>query len=126
MALAASAAGSGWAQDPPKPAEHGKAAERHHYLVSLKHEAEDCIRLIEDWEKDHRALLAKTEWGCAAGTHSGWVVVEATSEHAAIEQVPASNRTGAKAVMVEVVSTPDHLKKIHHQLQQTNALQKSE
>ncbi|HVP67120.1 MAG TPA: hypothetical protein VMT17_07640 [Anaeromyxobacteraceae bacterium] len=130
LALAALAASAvvrvASAQEPGKPAEHAKGAEHHHYLVSLRHEPEDCIRLLEDWEKDHKVLLARTEWGCASGTHSGWVLVEATSEQAAVAQVPASNRAGAKAVMVEVLSKPDQLKKIHQQLQQANALQKSE
>jgi len=108
------------ATDSAKPAEH------RHYLISMKHEPEDCIRFLEDWEKEHKALLAKAEWGCAGGTHSGWVLVEATSEQAAIAKVPPSNRPGAKAVLVEVMNNPDHLKKMHQQLQQSNALQKSE
>ncbi len=121
LLLMAMAAGAARADDTAKP------ASKHHYLVSMTHTAEDCARMLDAWTtKEHKQLLSRTEWGCSAGDHTGWVVVEASSEQAAIALLPQASRASSKAVMVEVMSKPEHFKMVHQQLQQANALQKGE
>ena len=98
----------------------------HEYLIVVTHDAADCLRLLDDWARDHKRLLAKAKWGCSEGVHTGWVVVEATSEQAAMAMIPASSREYARAVMVETMDKPDRLQRVHRMLEQMYSLQKSE
>jgi len=99
---------------------------KHQYLVIVTHDAADHLHLLDDWARDHKRLLAKAKWGCSGGVHTGWVIVEATSQEAALALIPASSRGDAKAIRVEAMDSPDRLKSIHRQLEQMYSLQKIE
>ena len=75
--------------------------------------------------KDEKVLLGKTSGDPRPETTRG-VVVEASSERAAVALIPLSLPATAKAVRLEVMSRSEQLKKNHQQVQQASALQESE
>ena len=87
------------------------------YLVTTTHTPEQCLTALDELAAKDQKLLAKTEWGCMDGDHTGWVYVKAASDKEAIAMLPPANRATAKAVMV-VVFTPEQLKGIHAKMDQ--------
>lgn len=68
------------------------------YLVESPHTSEECLRTLDEVEAMGEDKLAQYDWGCEAGTHVGWINVEAESEAEALRAVPESIRGRAKAV----------------------------
>lgn len=56
--------------------------------------------------------LNNFDWGCKAGIHKGWVIIEATNESEAMLVVPPFLRSKAKAVTL-VKSKPEQVKEMH-------------
>lgn len=64
------------------------------YLIETPHTAENCLALIE--EVHAQGYLSNFDWGCRAGVHTGWVVIEAESEEQARMAVPPLVRKQAR------------------------------
>jgi LmbE family N-acetylglucosaminyl deacetylase len=64
------------------------------YLIETPHTAENCLALIE--EVHAQGYLNNFDWGCRAGVHTGWVVIEAESEEQAYMAVPPLVRKQAR------------------------------
>lgn len=62
-----------------------------------------------------KVLLAKMDWGCMSGDHTGYVIVQAADEKAALAKLPEANRATATAEMVTKF-TPEQIKKIHEKM----------
>lgn len=56
--------------------------------------------------------LAKWSWGCMAGNHTGYSMVEAADETAALATVPEDIRAKAKAYKL-VKLTPEQIASFH-------------
>jgi len=63
------------------------------YLIETPHTAENCLALLE--EVHAQGYLNNFDWGCRAGTHTGWVVIAAESEEQARMAVPPLVRARA-------------------------------
>jgi len=85
------------------------------YLVIMPHTAEQCLKALDDMEAASSQLLAKTDWGCMAGDHTGYLVVHAASEQAALGMIPASERAQAKAIKLNKF-TPEQIKSFHQKM----------
>jgi hypothetical protein len=70
------------------------------YLISLTHGAdhEVCVRALHSIERYGGHLFTHAEWGCKAGVHSGWLVVELDSRDAAMQMIPPEFRDDAQVV----------------------------
>jgi len=86
------------------------------YLLVMPHTAEQCLKALDAMEASSAQLLAQTDWGCMAGDHTGYVVVHAASEQAALAMVPASERAQAKAVKLNKF-TEAQIKSFHQKMQ---------
>lgn len=64
------------------------------YLIETPHTAENCLALIE--VVDAQGYLSHFDWGCRAGIHTGWIVIEAESEAQARMAVPPLVRKQAR------------------------------
>jgi hypothetical protein len=64
------------------------------FLIETPHTAEDCGALVE--EVHAQGYLANFDWGCRAGVHTGWVIIEAESEAQARMAVPPLVRKQAR------------------------------
>lgn len=66
------------------------------YLIESPHEVGDCRKIVKDVYA--QGYLHNVEWGCKAGVHKAWVIIEADSEGMAIRVVPPVLRPQAIAV----------------------------
>ncbi len=76
------------------------------YLVQLTHGDDHiaCVKALETIERYGAHLLTHLNWGCRAGTHSGWLIDEFTSHDEAMQIVPPQFREEARIVEVEQFS----------------------
>jgi hypothetical protein len=85
------------------------------YLVISRHTPEQCLQALDDISAEGSDVLAKFEWGCMAGDHTGYALVQAGSEAEALNIVPASIRSEARAIKV-VKFTPEQIKAFHEKM----------
>jgi hypothetical protein len=83
------------------------------FLIMMPHTKEQCLKALDDMSASATALLAKTEWGCMAGDHTGYAIVDAPSEQAAREMVPPAERASSKIISLNKF-TPEQIKAFHH------------
>jgi hypothetical protein len=68
------------------------------YLIETPHTAENCLALVG--EINAQGYLSNFDWGCRAGVHTGWAVIEAEDEAQARLAVPPLVREHAHLVRV--------------------------
>jgi hypothetical protein len=63
-------------------------------MIQLPHEGnrDACVRAIQAIQKHGSHLMTHIDWGCKAGVHIGWAIVEADSVQMVIMMVPAECR----------------------------------
>lgn len=93
----------------------GDAKGKSKYLVTTPHTAEQCLKAMDDVVANNPKLLQSTWWGCKAGDHTGYSIVDAESESDALNMIPEDERAGAKAVQVGKL-TVAQIKGIHKQM----------
>ena len=85
------------------------------FLLIMPHTPEQCLAALDGMESTSPALLAKTDWGCMAGDHTGYVVVQAANEEAARNMIPANERAQAKVVKLNKF-TADQIRSFHKKM----------
>ncbi len=78
------------------------------YLIKLPHTDTECLKALDEIAEKGSQLLPKVYWGCMAGDHTGYAIVDAKSESAAKEMV-GSPTIRAKANVVEVKNSPPRI-----------------
>ncbi|NIS82217.1 MAG: hypothetical protein GTO14_18880 [Anaerolineales bacterium] len=81
------------------------------FLIETPHTGENCHLLVN--EVHALGYLHNFDWGCKAGIHSGWAIIEAESEAQARLAVPLLVR-GAARVIPLVKFSPDEVHEWHH------------
>jgi hypothetical protein len=68
------------------------------YLIEVPHEKEKvaCARVVDIFLASGSHLLSNADWGCLAGVHSAWLIVETNNEEEARNLVPPPLREAAK------------------------------
>lgn len=66
------------------------------YLIESPHTVGDCRMIVKDVYA--QGYLHNVEWGCKAGVHKAWVIIEADNEGMALRVVPPVLRAQATAV----------------------------
>ena len=66
------------------------------YLVESTHTAEDCHHVVEQFII--HGHIINFDWGCQAGVHIGWEIIEAENESQAKQTVPSRLRAKARAI----------------------------
>ncbi len=110
-------ASSGFAQQgaaAKNPAAHQKTAKQpmFTFLIESPHTEAECMNVMDDVNKTGAKELAAWHWGCAAGNHTGYRMVTATDEKAALAMVPADVRDRAHVYKVSKM-TPEQLEAAH-------------
>jgi hypothetical protein len=62
------------------------------YMIEAPHTKADCLQALDEVLAEGSGFLDKFQWGCKAGVHTGWAILEAESESAARDKVPPSQR----------------------------------
>jgi hypothetical protein len=66
------------------------------YMIETPHTGQECLILVK--ELNAQGFLWNFDWGCEAGIHSGWAIIEAESEAQARLAVPPLVRNRAQIV----------------------------
>ena len=81
------------------------------YLVISPHTAADCKQALA--EVHAAGYITHFDWGCMAGDHTGWLVIEAENAGQALMVVPTRQRKDARVVKV-VKFSPADVERMHH------------
>ncbi|HEY5670399.1 MAG TPA: hypothetical protein VIS10_10405 [Anaerolineales bacterium] len=76
------------------------------YLIETPHTDEDCQRLIDNVYA--MGYIYHFDWGCDAGVHCGWAIIEAEDEEQARLAVPSLVRNKARVIKLKKY-TPETL-----------------
>ena len=82
------------------------------YFVELPHTPQECLRALDEILANGPESLAKYEWGCMAGDHTGYAVVEARSESEARGVIPKFLEGKARVVKLNKF-TPEQIREFH-------------
>jgi hypothetical protein len=66
------------------------------YLIETPHTGQECLILVK--QLNAQGFLWNFDWGCEAGIHSGWAIIEAESEAQARLVVPPLVRNRARII----------------------------
>jgi hypothetical protein len=50
------------------------------YMIEMPHTDAECLQALDEISDKSPTLLSKANWGCMAGNHNGWAVVDANNE----------------------------------------------
>jgi hypothetical protein len=82
------------------------------YLIEIPHTPESCLKALDDVKALGDDKLAKYSWGCMAGDHTAYLMVNAASDAEALQWVPASERGEAKLLKLNKF-TPEQIESFH-------------
>jgi hypothetical protein len=82
------------------------------YLIESPHTPPECLRALDEILAKGPGHLAKYEWGCMAGDHTGYAIVEARSESEARETIPTFLNGKARVVKLNRF-TPEQIREFH-------------
>jgi hypothetical protein len=88
------------------------------FLIEAPHTSEDCTDALDSIMAFSEHLLGRFDWGCKAGKHVGWAVLEAQDEGTARMLLPTSIRHEARATLLNKFSIED-VKSFHAEQKQT-------
>ncbi|MHC4405376.1 MAG: hypothetical protein ACYTG0_37495 [Planctomycetota bacterium] len=72
------------------------------YLIELSHADEHaaCVKALRAIERFGSHFVTQADWGCKAGTHSGWMIAELDSRDEAMQMVPPEFRQEVRIVQL--------------------------
>jgi hypothetical protein len=82
------------------------------YLIKIPHTKEECLRALDEELAKGTDVLNKVYFGCMAGDHTGYAIVDVNSESDARRLVP--NFLLSKSSITEIGTfTPDMIRSLH-------------
>lgn len=85
------------------------------FLVASPHTPEECLRALDEILAKGADTLAGYEWGCMAGDHTGYAILDARNESEAKEIIPEFLQGKARIVKLATF-TPDQIREFHRKL----------
>ena len=82
------------------------------FLIESPHTEAECMNVMDEVNKSGPKELQSWHWGCEAGNHTGYRMVMAADENAALAMVPEDIRAKAHAYKVSRM-TPAQLDAAH-------------
>lgn len=82
------------------------------FIIEAPHTDPGCIEALDEVLKKDPKFLEKFVWGCNAGYHTGWVVVDAEDEASARKMMPIALRSQARIFKVDKF-TPEEIRPLH-------------
>ena len=77
------------------------------YIVEVVHTPEECAEALNSIVAMSKEFINRFDWGCKAGQHTGWAIVEAGDESVARMMLPTSVRRQAHVVPVNKFTVED-------------------
>lgn len=82
------------------------------FVVEFPHSTQTCLHELDDLKSQSPDLLPRINWGCMAGKHNGWAMVEAGSKSDVLNMLPTSIRGEVDITEVNKF-TPDQIESMH-------------
>lgn len=82
------------------------------FMIASPHNKEECLHALDETLASGPEVLAKYEFGCSAGDHTGYALVNVETEREARLMVPEFLRNKAKIVEVAPY-TPEEIRAFH-------------
>ena len=82
------------------------------YLIETPHKAEDCLKALDEELAKGTDVLGKFDFGCMAGDHTGYAIIDAKTREEALNIVPTFLQGNARIVEVAKF-TPDMIRSFH-------------
>lgn len=82
------------------------------YIVESPHTKEECLKALDEILAEGPAVLNKFDWGCQAGDHTGYALVDAEGESEVRNMIPGFLRNKARIVKVGKF-TPEQIRSFH-------------
>jgi hypothetical protein len=76
------------------------------YMVEVPHEEAHCRPSMHDMLDFGPEFLAKWDWGCDSGVHTGWAQIEAGSPEEARSMLPNAFRANARVIEINKAKPP--------------------
>jgi hypothetical protein len=80
------------------------------YLVESIHTEDDCQHVVEQFII--HGHIMNFDWGCHAGEHKAWAIIEAENESQALMSVPPNLHAKARAIKLNKF-TPESIEEFH-------------
>jgi hypothetical protein len=81
-------------------------------MIESPHTPEECLKALDEELVKGRDVLEKFDFGCKAGNHIGYAIVDANSRDDALKLVPTFLQGSAKILEVGKI-TPDMIRSFH-------------
>jgi hypothetical protein len=85
------------------------------YLITSPHTAEECLSALDEIAASGKKALDNWQWGCMAGDHTGYEMLQASSEAEALKTVPENLRAKAKATKLNKF-TAEQVASLHEKM----------
>ncbi|HEY3354568.1 MAG TPA: hypothetical protein VGQ83_15055 [Polyangia bacterium] len=84
-----------------------------HFLIESPHTKEECLQALDEITARDPKLLDRYEFGCMAGDHRGWAIIDAPNENQARQAVPEFLRKKSSVVPLNKF-TADQVRSFHN------------
>ncbi len=82
------------------------------YMIETPHTKEECLRALDEQLAKGADILKKFNYGCKAGDHTGYAIVDVKNDMEARSLVPGFLLNKARIVEVDIF-TPEVIKSLH-------------
>lgn len=82
------------------------------YMIETPHAEEDCLRALDEQLAKGPEVLKKFSFGCKAGDHTAYAIVDVKDFKEARDLVPESLLDKARIVEVSTI-TPEVIRSLH-------------
>ena len=82
------------------------------FLVQSPHTKEECLKALDETLAKGTETLNKFEWGCMAGDHTGYALIDAENESKVRNLLPSFVRDKARVTQISKIS-PDQIRSFH-------------
>ncbi len=82
------------------------------YMIATPHTPQECLRALDEQLAKGPDVLKKFSYGCKAGDHTGYAIVEVKDSKEARDLVPGFLLNKARIVEVDIF-TPEVIRSLH-------------
>jgi hypothetical protein len=82
------------------------------YIIESPHKPEECLKALDEELVKGTDVLGKFDFGCMAGDHTAYAIVDVNAKNDALKLVPSFLQNRAKIVEVGKF-TPDMIRSFH-------------
>ncbi len=82
------------------------------YVIETPHTPQECLRALDEQLAKGPEVLKKFNYGCKAGDHTGYAIVDVMNEGEARSLVPGFLINKARIVAVDIF-TPEVIRSLH-------------